>query len=124
MRNALKYLCLPNDPALREQLTAPEYSFGRTNDGILLEPKDAMKRRGCPSPDLPDALACTFGAEIATLPALSDWAQTGLVVSEWNPFSNEAILGQPLPESRVTHGRYYAPPEEGWEWPRLKSEYE
>jgi hypothetical protein len=122
MRNGLKYLCLPHDPALREQLTAPEYTFGRTNDAILLEPKDAMKRRGCPSPDLADALACTFGAEIATLPALADWAQPGLVVSDYDPFSKEAFFGQPLPESRAMHGRYYAPPEEGWEWPRLKSE--
>jgi hypothetical protein len=124
MRNALKYLCLPNDPALREQLTAPEYTFGRTNDAILLEPKDAMKRRGLPSCDLADALACSFGAEIATLPALADWAQSGLVVSDWNPYSNEAIRGEPLPESRAMHGRYYAPPEEGWEWPRLKSDFE
>jgi hypothetical protein len=113
-----------NDPALKEQLCAPEYSFGRVNDGILLEPKDSMKRRGVPSPDVADALACTFGGEIATLPQLSEWVQPGQVVSEWNPFSNEAIRGDPLPESRVTHGRYYAPPEEGWEYPRLRPEYE
>jgi hypothetical protein len=116
MRNALKYLCLPNDPALREQLCAPEYSFARTSDAILIEPKDALRRRGVPSGDLADALACTFGAEIATLPALSDWAQPGRIISDWNPFSNEAIKGLPLPEERqAAHGRYYAPPEEGWE---------
>ena len=71
MRHALRNLCLPNSQVLKEQFTGPEYSFSRTSDAILLEPKDAMKRRGVPSPDLADALACTFGAEIATLPALS-----------------------------------------------------
>ena len=116
MRNALKYLCLPNDPALREQLTAPEYTFGRINDAILLEPKDAMKRRGVPSPDLADALACTFGAEIATLPALADWVQPEGAVSEYDPFSREAIRGEPYPEARQ---RYYA-----GGWSKLKPEYE
>ena len=91
MRNALKYLCLPNDPALREQLTGPEYAFGRINDAILLEPKDAMKRRGVPSPDLADALACTFGAEIATLPALADWVQPQGAISDYDPFSEAAM---------------------------------
>ena len=79
----------------------------------------------CPSPDLADALACTFGAEIATLPQLSDWVQPGQIISDWNPFSNESIRGEPLPEAQAMHhGRYYAPPEEGWEWPRLKSDFE
>jgi hypothetical protein len=90
MRSALKYLCLPpHDQALREQLIAPEYSFSRAGDAILLEPKDAMRRRGVPSPDLADALACTFAAEVATLPALSDWVEGGRVTHEYNPFDNE-----------------------------------
>jgi hypothetical protein len=41
-----------------------------------------------------------------------------LVVSEYNPYSNESIRGEPLPEaSRV--GRYYA---EGWA--KLRPEFE
>src|SRR5262249_38057611 len=52
MRQALRHLCLPNSQVLKEQLTGPEYSFSRTSDAILLEPKDAMRRRGVPSPDL------------------------------------------------------------------------
>jgi hypothetical protein len=116
MRNALKYLCPPNDPALREQLTGPEYTFGRVNDAILLEPKDAMKRRGVPSPDLADALACTFGGEIATLPALADWVQPQGAISDYDPFSDAAMAGRPYPEATQ---RFYA---EGWA--RLKPEYE
>ena len=32
-----------------------------------------------------DAFACTFGAEIATLPALSDWVQPHGAMSEYDP---------------------------------------
>jgi hypothetical protein len=48
-----------------------------------------------------------------------------MVISDYNPFSNAAIMGDgPLPESRAMHQRFYAPPEEGWEWARLKPEFE
>jgi hypothetical protein len=100
MRHHLRYLCLPaNNQALKEQLTAPEYSFNNKGE-ILLEPKDAMKRRGVPSPDLADALACTYAGQIATLPMLAPWAQPQGAISEYDPFSSQAILGQELPEAR------------------------
>jgi hypothetical protein len=106
LRSSLRYLCLPNNQTLREQLCGPQYSFSRTSDAILLEPKDAMKRRGLPSPDWGDALAVTFGAPLATLPALADWAQPQGAVHEYNPFSDSAMRGEPYPESRP---RYTAP---------------
>jgi hypothetical protein len=113
MRNALRYLCLPNSQALKEELTGPEYTFSRTSDAILLEPKDMMKRRGVPSPDLADALACTFGGEIATLPALADWVQPHGAISEYNPLSQAAMEGRYA--DAAIGGRaaplYYAP---GW----------
>jgi hypothetical protein len=46
-----------------------------------------MKRRGVASPDIADALATTFAAEMATLPASAEWAR-GQVVSEYDPYSN------------------------------------
>jgi hypothetical protein len=111
--------------ALKEELTGPEYTFSRTSDAILLEPKDAMKRRGVPSPDLADALACTFGGEIATLPALSDWVQPQGAISEYDPFSRAAMEGRYADAAVGGRPRYYAPPQDGWvEWPRLKPEYE
>jgi hypothetical protein len=113
LRNALKYLCLPNNPELKEQLCGPEYSFSRMSDAIQLESKELMKRRGVPSPDLADALATTYASEIATLPILADWIPQG-AVSEYNPYSDEAMRGEPLPESKP---RYTAPG-----WARLKTE--
>jgi hypothetical protein len=100
MRHALRYLCLPvNGQALREELVSPEYSFNLRGE-ILLESKDLMRRRGVPSPDLGDALACTFGGEIATLPMSAPWAQPQQAISEYDPFSTEAMRGDPLPEAR------------------------
>lgn len=50
---------LAQDEQLVTDLTAVEYSF-RPDDSILLEPKEAMKKRGLASPDDGDALALTF----------------------------------------------------------------
>jgi len=89
----------------------------------LLEPKDAMKRRGALSPDLADALACTFGGEIATLPALADWVQPHGAISEYDPLSQAALEGRYADAARRSP-RYYAPAGDGWEGARLKPEYE
>jgi hypothetical protein len=85
-----------------------------SRDEILLEPKDSMKRRGVASPDIADALACTFACEYATLP-VRDW-DTGrgdhLVKSEWNPFSDERMRDDGMQSARRLQApRYYA---EGW----------
>jgi hypothetical protein len=67
-----------------------------------------MKRRGLPSPDLADALAMTFAAEMATLLANADWARHAQCIMEYNPFDSELLRDQPvLPRPP----RYY---EEGW----------
>ena len=49
---------LPNVPELVAELTEPTYTF--VNGKFLLEEKDQLKRRLGRSPDLADALACTF----------------------------------------------------------------
>jgi hypothetical protein len=113
MRSALKYLALPNNSELRAQLIGPEYGFNIRGE-IQLEPKDVMKRRGVASPDIADALATTFAAEMATLPASAEWAR-GQVVSEYDPYSNEAIYGKPV----ASPPRFYA---DGWA--RLQPDYE
>lgn len=79
---------IPNDPRLKEDLTAPEYSF--TSSGkIILERKEDMRKRGLPSPDDADALAMTFAE-----PVLSSRKRgsVGLISApsnygdEWDPF--------------------------------------
>jgi hypothetical protein len=95
---------IPNDPELKAQLIGPEYS--ENPRGIVLERKEDMKARGLASPDCADALALTFAAPVFS--QLSELPGPGnhLVVSEWNPFSDDALAGRPLPEGRR---RYTAP---------------
>lgn len=54
---------VPDDPDLRDDLVGPEYSVN-SRGLIQLERKQDMKKRGIASPDLADALALTFGAEV------------------------------------------------------------
>lgn len=51
---------LPNMPEYRIDLTAPQYDFNNAANKLALESKDKLIERGLPSPDLGDALACTF----------------------------------------------------------------
>lgn len=55
---------IPNKVDLRQDLAAPIYWFDAANR-IQLEPKDEIKKRGLPSPDLGDALALTFAQPVA-----------------------------------------------------------
>lgn len=56
--------CIPHDVplaehSLPEELAGPTFTYAR-EDHIQLESKRDMRRRGVPSPDVSDALACTF----------------------------------------------------------------
>lgn len=55
---------LPKDDDLRAELIAPTYSF-TSNGKIKVESKTELKRRGMRSPDIADALACTFAGQAA-----------------------------------------------------------
>ena len=50
---------IPNLVDLKQDLGAPVYWYDRTSR-LILEPKEDIKKRGLPSPDLGDALALTF----------------------------------------------------------------
>lgn len=54
---------LPDNDALQADLTGPSYSYD-SSSRLVLESKDAMKKRGVRSPDLADALALTFAAPV------------------------------------------------------------
>jgi hypothetical protein len=101
----LKVGAIQNDADLKAQLSAPEYS--ETERGVVIEKKEHLADRGIASPDCADALSLTFAYPVHTA-AMSELLGAGdhQVTSEWNPFSEENILGRPLPESRK---RYTAP---------------
>ena len=57
---------MPRDDNLLAELVSPKYKF--TSSGKLqIEGKDAMKKRGLPSPDMADAVCLTFAVEAATV---------------------------------------------------------
>ena len=109
LRENLKYLSIPNSSELRAQLVGPEFDYNLRGE-IQLEKKSDIKKRGLASPDLADALALTFARPVFPR-AVDDWLGTGNVVSEYDPFSSDAMAGRPYPELQ----RYIAPG-----WPRLK----
>ena len=112
MRDAFKYLAIPNSSELRDQLIGPEYDFNLKGE-LQLEKKSDMKRRGLASPDIADALALTFARPVFPR-AYDDWMSTGNVVSEYDPF--DALKEG---SERPRPARQYAPG-----YPRLLPEYE
>jgi hypothetical protein len=110
----LKVGAIVNDAELKAQLCAPEY--GESAMGLVIEKKEHMRERGLASPDCADALGLTFAYPVHT-PAMNDLVGPGdhQVLHEYNPFSDAAMEGRPLPESKV---RYSAP---GY---RLKPQWE
>ena len=61
---ATRTVRIPNDQTLRHELVAPRYNFSSSGK-IVVESKDAMKRRGMRSPDLADAVCLTFAGNAA-----------------------------------------------------------
>lgn len=56
--------CIADDNELEQDLTGREYGY-TANGAIMLEKKEAMKKRGLSSPDKGDALALTFAFPVA-----------------------------------------------------------
>lgn len=59
---ALQDWKLDNDYGMLEDLTLTQFYFATKDDAIQLEPKSELRRREGRSPDVADALACTFAA--------------------------------------------------------------
>jgi hypothetical protein len=101
----LKVGAIVNDAELKAQICAPWYS--ETERGLVIEKKEHLADRGIASPDCADALSLTFAYEVHTA-AMSDLLGSGdhQVLHEYNPFSDAAMEGRALPESKR---RYSAP---------------
>lgn len=64
MREWLTLGSIPDDPEVEQDLIGVEYGYN-ADQAILLEQKEAMKKRGLASPDDADALALTFYMPVA-----------------------------------------------------------
>lgn len=77
---------------LVDELVGPNYGLNNREE-IQLEAKKEMRRRGIPSPNMADALACTFAMPSFDIPASEDREFTITMVPDFNPFSSENIYG-------------------------------
>ncbi|WP_179504357.1 MULTISPECIES: terminase [unclassified Sphingomonas] len=64
MRSWLRSGAIPDRERLRDDLIGPTYAFAADDTRVKLERKPDMKKRGLPSPDWGDALACTFAEPV------------------------------------------------------------
>ena len=67
---------IPEDPVLHADLIGPE-TVGRLDGKLLIEPKDAMKKRGLASPNRADALALSFAYPVSSKRTSNSGARSG-----------------------------------------------
>ena len=83
MRDGLKNgLAIPDDEGLDQELTAVEYGHNQV-DKLLLEKKDAIKKRLGISPDMADALALTYSMPVTRLDM--ELSARGAAAKEYDP---------------------------------------
>ncbi len=78
-----------SDITLVDDLTAPRYGMN-TRDEILLEGKADMRRRGVKSPNLADALACTFAFPVYV--PEDGPVDKQFIADDYNPYERERVL--------------------------------
>jgi hypothetical protein len=102
LRNWLQVGAIPPLPTgenitLIDELTGPNYSLvnHKGEEAIILEGKKEMRTRGVPSPNVADALACTFAFPTPEVVAVDPWAAklAPTVAADYDPFSREQIYG-------------------------------
>lgn len=75
---------IPEDTVLHDDLIGPE-TVPRLDGKLVIEPKEAMKKRGLPSPNRGDALMLSFAYPVATHRGDRS-AEPHKCVTEWDPF--------------------------------------
>ena len=79
---------IPNLPELISDLAAPQYEFSTQTSKFSVESKESMKKRGCKSPDVADALALTFSFPVQPRDA---WAKNGMAITDYDPGASSAL---------------------------------
>ena len=77
---------------LTDELTAPTYTL-TAKEAIQLESKKEMRARGVPSPNVADALACTFAfPSFEYVPDLRQEKEKPTVAPDYDPFAKSHVL--------------------------------
>lgn len=95
MREWLKTGCIPPrvkgvEETLVDELTAPGYGMNAREE-IQLESKKEMRKRGIKSPNIADALACTFAYSVYE-PSRFERELPPSLTPDYNPYSQEMML--------------------------------
>jgi hypothetical protein len=95
---------IPNDSALKSDLSAPTYSFNAAGR-MVLESKERVKERGLRSTDLADALALTFAMPVVPKP------MRGVVrnCDDYNPYAARPSNSSPPLSGRNRNCNDYDP---------------
>jgi len=78
------------EESLVDELTAPSYGMNNA-EAIQLESKKEMRKRGIKSPNVADALACTFAFPVY-VPSEADRELPPAYTPDFNPYSQEMLL--------------------------------
>jgi hypothetical protein len=80
-----------NAISLVDELTAPNFALNK-NEAIQLESKKEMRARGVPSPNVADALACSFAyPTYEFIPSRDSEEMKPTIAPDYNPFARENI---------------------------------
>lgn len=95
LREWLKVGSIPDqvsgsEEGLVAELCAPSYGLN-VREEIQLESKKEMRRRGVASPNIADALACTFGYPLVEAPLQDLMDKRPQVVEDYDPYAEERI---------------------------------
>jgi len=95
MREWLKIGSIPPrihglEDSLVDELTGPNYGLNN-NEAIQLESKKEMRKRGVKSPNVADALACTFAFPVY-VPTYEDSRLPPSHTPDYNPYAQEMML--------------------------------
>lgn len=80
------------DVTLVEELCSPNYGMNG-NEALQLESKRDMRKRGIKSPNLADALACTFAFPVYVPDEANPNADKPKVAADYDPFDKELVFG-------------------------------
>jgi hypothetical protein len=88
LRDALRGgLCIPNDPALHQQLCGPEYHHNK-RDQMILEEKEAMQTRLGIWSDRADALACGYLLPVMPRQSTAVMGTQHRAKSDYDPYND------------------------------------
>lgn len=91
LRGSIPNIATGENITLVDELTGPTYSMTKA-EAIQLESKKEMRARGVPSPNVADALACTFAyPSYEYVPSPYDSVVKPTVAPDYDPFSRSQI---------------------------------